>query len=146
METFSRETALLDPWYITGFVEGEGTFTYSRSGRQLALYFAVKLTAADLSLLEAVQAYFGGIGRIYAVRSAAARTTGYFRVCRHDDLVRVVSHFDRYPLRGTKVAAFEVWRQMVHLKRAFRASSRDQLDALAQELSAASPRTRLVSS
>src|SRR6266540_3811771 len=33
----------LNPWYVTGLVEGEGTFTYSRSGSHLALYFAVKL-------------------------------------------------------------------------------------------------------
>src|SRR3954454_4331406 len=49
METFSRGTspAPLDPWYVTGFVEGEGAFTYSRSGKQLALYFGLKLSRDD---------------------------------------------------------------------------------------------------
>jgi hypothetical protein len=145
METFSRGT--LDPWYVTGFVEGEGVFTYSRSGRQMGLYFAIKLPDADRPLLERVQDFFGGIGKIYQVGAGAAtprtgltRTASYFRVTRRDELEHVVAHFDAYPLRGTKAGCYAIWRQMVLIKREFRRPARPQLDELAARLTAASPR------
>lgn len=145
-ETFSRETPPIDPWYVTGFIEGEGTFTFSRNGRQMALYFAIKLTRSDRPILEAIQDYFGGIGTIYHVkprepgsRSGYTKTAAYYRVCRREQLDRVVEHFDRYPLRGDKAASFAIWREMVILKRAFRKPT-PGLHELAARLSAVSPR------
>jgi LAGLIDADG endonuclease len=146
-ETFSRGTQALDPWYVTGFVEGEGAFTFSRSGRQMALYFAVKLTGADRSLLEAIRGYFG-VGSIYRVVGRAAPTpssgytkeAAYYRVSRRADLERIVEHFDRYPLRGMKARSYAIWRQMVELKREFRKPQREDLERLAAQLSSASPR------
>ena len=133
---------------MTGFVEGEGAFTFSRSGRQLALYFAIKLTGADRGILEAMQQYFSGAGAIYDVVPRAAPTPSsgytkaavYYRICRRDELDRVVEHFDRHPLRGTKAASYVIWRQMVILKRQFRKPPREELEQLSAQLSAASPR------
>jgi hypothetical protein len=147
-DTFSRETSPLDPWYVTGFVEREGAFTFSRNGRQMALYFAIKLPAVDRPILEAIQAHFGGSGAIYQVAPRAAPTpssghtkaASYYRVTRQRDLEQVLDHFDRYPLQGTKAASYAIWREMVILKRAFRNPPREELDDLASRLSAASPR------
>jgi hypothetical protein len=141
----------LDPWYLTGFVEGEGAFTFSRNGKQLALYFAIKLTAQDSLLLEDIQSFFGGIGRIYSVVARAAPTPGsghtkaarLYRVCRRDELPRIIEHFDRYPLRGTKAGSYAIWREMVVLKlESFRRPDREQMESLAARLSAASIRNR----
>lgn len=147
METFSRET--LDPQYVTGFADGEGTFTYSRSGRQMALYFAIKLTAADEPTLLQVQDYFGGIGRIYDVKaraprpgSGATKSAKYYRVSHRDELVVIVDHFDRYPLRTKKREGYEIWRTMVLLKRKFRDPDRELLDNLAAKLSSLSVRNQ----
>jgi hypothetical protein len=148
METLSWEA--LDPWFVTGFVDGEGAFTYSRSGRQIALYFAVKLTAADRPILEELQSYFGGAGRIYSVlpraaptpRSGFSKAASYYRVTRRDELPRIVDHFDRFPLRTTKRVQYEIWRRMVALKQEFRSSDREALAELALELSAASTRNQ----
>lgn len=126
VETVSRETTL-DPWYVTGLIDGVGSFTYSRSGKQLAVYFAVKVSGS-VSVLEELQAFFGG-GAIYA----SARSS-YFRIQRRDDLTAVLDHFDRFPLR-TKREVYEVWREMVIAKRTFRRPERDRLDSLATELS-----------
>jgi hypothetical protein len=137
----------LDPWYVTGLVEGEGTFTYSRSGSQIALYFAVKLTRADDSLLLSLQDFFGGAGTVYRVRPRAptagagyTKAATYYRVCRRSELGRIVEHFDAYPLCASKAASFRIWRLMVLLKREFPKTSRDRLDALAGKLSATAPR------
>ena len=140
VDTFSRET--LHPAYVTGFVDADGSFTYSRSGKQISLYFAIKLAAFDRPILEAIQAFFGGIGTIYDVkarapsnRSGATRTAAYLRVSRREELTRVVEHFDANPLRTTKAQIYEVWRLMFLAKQQFRNPDREALNALAEEMS-----------
>jgi hypothetical protein len=147
VETFSRGT--VDPHYVTGFADGEGTFTYSRSGKQIGLYFAIKLTAADEPVLRDIQEFFGGIGAIYDVkarapgpRSGATKAAKYFRVTHRDQLIVIVDHFDRYPLRTKKRDCYDVWRFMVLLKRKFRTPDRDMLDQLARQLSSLSIRNQ----
>lgn len=135
METIPRGTPL-DPWYVTGFAEGEGRFTFSRSGRSLALYFALRVTRADAAILLGIQAFFGGIGRIYDRRTSGGSL--YYRVNRIDDLPTIVRHFDDYPLAGAKARVFEIWRRMVDLKRVhYRHPERADLEALADRLAEA---------
>lgn len=129
MGTFSRET--LDPWYVTGFVETAGSFTYSRSGRQINLYFALKLNAADEPLLESLRGFFADAGRIYRTGGEGA----YFRVTRQKDLEKIVAHLEAYPMKTARAQAYQVWREMVILKRSFRKPPREQLEALARQLS-----------
>ena len=135
MDTFSRGT--LDPHWVTGFADGDSSFTYSRSGKQLALYFAIKLTAVERPLLEALQTFFGG-GSLFDVAPRGV----YFRVQRRDELMRVVDHFDAYPLRSSKKAVYELWRLMVLAKQQFRNPDRARLDALADQLTALSARNQ----
>lgn len=140
METFSRETKPLHPWYVTGLLDGLGTFTFSRSGRQIAVYLGVKLAASDEALLMSLQSFFGGAGRIYAVPS---RDAVYYRVSRRLELGHIVTHLDRYPLRGPRARVYSVWREMaVQKEQRFRAPDRDNLEKLASELSARAPRNR----
>ena len=130
METFSRGT--LDPVWVTGFSDGQASFTYSRSGNQLGVYFAIKLAATERPLLEELQAFFAGAGRIYDVAARSA----YFRITHRDELSLVLDHFDRYPLRSNKQKVYEIWRLMVLAKQQFRRPDRETLDALAEQLTA----------
>jgi hypothetical protein len=111
---------------VTGFADAAASFTYSRSSKQLALYFSVKVADTDRTLLEDLQAFFGA-GRIYA--------PAYFRVTRRDDLLRIVDHFDRYPLQSSKRTTYEVWRKMAVAKQHFRRPDRALLADLAARLS-----------
>ncbi|HSN30802.1 MAG TPA: LAGLIDADG family homing endonuclease [Kofleriaceae bacterium] len=144
MDTFSHET--LEPHWVTGFVDGEGSFTYSRSSAQLALYFAIKLTEIERPLLEAIQDYFG-VGKIYSVRASApkghggaTKTAAYYRVTHRDHLMRVVEHFDAYPLRSYKRNVYEVWRLMVLAKQQFRKPDRELMESLAGRITDLSAR------
>jgi len=132
---------LPSPWYVTGFVETAGSFTYSRTGRNLAIYFAIKLPARDHRLLEAIRRFFGDAGTIYEIgrRDLPARAGAvYLRVSRRDELARVVAHFDRYPRRGRKLESYRIWREMVRLKAdRYRRPPRERLGRLANRLSAA---------
>ncbi len=60
----------LNAWFVTGLIDGEGCFmlfveknTKLRSGWEVKLGFVINLHDKDLPLLQAIQAYFGGIGR-----------------------------------------------------------------------------------
>ena len=149
-----RVEASLDPWYVTGLVEAGGCFTFSRSsGSSMVLYFAVRLLPAEEDLLESLQRFFGGIGTAYRVRPRAAshaagfaQAASYYRVCRRGELARVVEHFDSYPLKGARAAAFQIWRLMVLLKLEFPRTSGGELEVLAKKLSAATRRRRSGSS
>jgi len=120
---------VLDPQYVTGFVDGAGSFTYSRSGRQLALYFAIKLPIEEREHLLDLQDFFQGVGRIYDTSTQTC-----FRVTHREELAAIIAHFDGYPLRR-KQRSYEIWREMVILKRSFRMPDRTQLDELASQLS-----------
>ncbi len=138
----------LNPWFVTGFIEGSGSFTYSRSGDSVIPYFALKVGAQDRSLLQALQAFFGGAGRLYDVsgrnEAASTRTTGavYFRITRVAELAIVVAHFNRYPLVGAKAAAFSLWRRLVEAKQRFRRPDRTGISQVTQALSGVSGRRR----
>ena len=141
METEIAEGGV-SPWYVTGFVEGAGSFTYNRSGNQLTLVFAVRLVESNRPLLDRLQRFFGGIGKIYSTPVARegeearpSRTVCYYRVNRTRELLRVVGHFDAYPLRGDKRKAFRVWREMVFLRATHHGSRPpDELNDLAAKL------------
>jgi len=138
METFSRETSKLEPWYVTGFLERAAAFTYSRNQTGFNIYFAVKSPMADRGLLEQIRSYFGGAGKIYDVGPGAA----YYRVSRSAELSAITRHFDGYPLRGSASAAYAVWREMVVAKQRFRQPARARLERLALELSSNRSRNR----
>ena len=139
----------LDPWYVTGFTDGEGSFTFSRSSAQMALYFSIKLVASDRPLLEAIQQFFG-VGTIYAVKAraptqaggGATKSASLYRVTRHDELDRITDHFNAYPLQGKKAESYKIWRAMVVIKRDFRGRNKAALEELARALSATQPRNQ----
>jgi len=141
MET-EQPRSRLSPWYVTGFLESAGSLTYNRSGDQLTLVFAVRLAESNRPLLEQLQRFFGGIGRIYSTpvareREEAPRTRSvcYYRVNRTRELLRIVEHFDAYPLRGDKRKAFRLWREMVFLRATHHGSRPpDELNDLAAKL------------
>lgn len=129
-----------DPWYVSGFAEGCASFTYSRSSGVVALYFAIKVSTKDQAILQAVRAFFGGVGRIYPSKASSEPDVKgadflYFRVNRARELGRVVAHFDRYPLKGAKAQQYQLWREMVLLKQRYRRPDTTRLTALASDLS-----------
>jgi len=129
----------LEPWYLTGMVELAGSFTYSRSDRNVVPYFAIKLRNDEGGILDDVQAHFGGAGRQYALKgSHPGPRSRYYRVTRIQDLDLIVQHFDDYPLRGRKAAAYTIWRELVSLKRqGYRKPEREKIEKLCTSLSAA---------
>ena len=127
---------MLAPDYITGLADASGSFTFSPSAANISVYFSLRLPERDRVILEELQSYWAG-GRIYPATPSGL----YFRVSRHDELLPIVDHFDRYPLQGHKREAFGIWREMVEIKSRFRQPDRERLAELARRLSSLSSLT-----
>ncbi len=118
----------LDPWYVTGLVDGEGCFCISfairaklRTGLEVRPSFSVSLNERDRPLLEDLQAFFG----CGWIRESKGDRTFKYEVRSTGDLTaRILPHFERHPLRGCKArscAGFSVVCGMIeqgdHLQR-----------------------------
>jgi len=122
----------IDASWVTGFVEGAGSFTFHRGGDRVAPVFSVRMKSAGRGLLEELRSFFGDAGTIYATHE---RRACLYRVNRTRDLLRLVEHFDAHPLRGEKRGAFELWREMVLLRATHHGSPGPRaLHALAERL------------
>lgn len=115
LETFSNIPEIT-PWFITGFTDAEGSFMlnlWKRSqfstGWQVLASFSIKLHAKDLPLLEAIQAYFGGIGSI----KKGEKNTFMYTVSSIKDIAVIIAHFSDYPLITQKRADFELFKRAV---------------------------------
>ena len=107
----------LDPWFITGLVDAEGSFmlgffksdTY-RMGYQIQAIFKIALHSKDLDLLSQVQKFFG-LGKI----TKHGETSSQYTVKSLKDLETIIAHFDNYPLLGQKWADYTLFKSAVQL-------------------------------
>lgn len=111
----------MDPDYVTGFSDGEGTFSITISRRDrtaLGWYprpvFSIELHKRDLPLLKGIQAFFGGGGDI-CVRSN--RNGSAILKFSELEILRevIIPHFIKYPLLTQKRADFELFAKAVYL-------------------------------
>ena len=122
---------VVNPWFITGLVEGEGCFTVSFSfrkklkvGVETRPSFSVSLNKRDLELLKLLNAYFG-CGAIRYSRSD--RTYKYESRSIGDLTRRVIPHFERYPLIGSKGNDFRIFADVCRKAHANQHLNRDVL-------------------
>lgn len=108
----------MHPFYVTGFVDGEGSFsilvlkreTY-KTGWNIIPVFTINLNSRDTALLEKIQSFFGGIGKI-TIREKD--NSAYFTVKSVKDIINVIiPHFEKYALLTEKQADFELFKQIV---------------------------------
>jgi hypothetical protein len=141
LETFVADAplaipgSLLNPFYVTGLSEGESTFTYIRNGNGFNLRFAVKLTETDRNLIFALQGFFG-TGQVYHVGAQQPSQAAWmYCVTSVENLEKIVSHFDTFPLLGKKRDEYAVWKQMYEIKKNRRKPEQVLLASLAEKLS-----------
>lgn len=98
----------LDPWWITGFSDGEASFSISISSPvsnngnwSIKPTFAIHLHKKDIKILELIQFYFNGIGNI-----GISQNSAIYRVRNIEDLLIIKSHFMKYPLQTSKLIIF----------------------------------------
>ncbi|OGK19233.1 hypothetical protein A2799_03065 [Candidatus Roizmanbacteria bacterium RIFCSPHIGHO2_01_FULL_39_24] len=106
----------LNPWWIVGFVDGEGCFSVSRfknktckSGYQILFEFVITQGERSKESLESIKDYFG-CGNIYINRRYDNHNYNLLRYCvrRQNDLKKiVVPFFRKHRLKTTKQQQFE---------------------------------------
>ena len=112
-----NNTNNLDPWFVTGFTDGEGCFLINvrpnsklKTGYSVELVFKIALHSKDKALVENLKNYFG-VGTVTARGSDCIQ----FWVGSLKDLQVIVHHFDNYPLITQKWSDYQLFKQVVEL-------------------------------
>ena len=113
----SVENFQLNPWWVTGFIDGEGSFMVSitkkknfKHGWKVQLIFAINLNKKDLPLLKKFIKYFL-VGHIAKDGPKAFK----YSVTSQKEFQVIIDHLDKYPLKTNKFADYEIWKQVFYL-------------------------------
>ena len=113
----SEENFKLNPWWLSGFIDGEGCFHVSitpRNNRKLGWEvkpsFHIRLHRKDQPVLDKICKLLK-VGCIYEKGPSAVE----FNVKSFQDLESVINHFDKYPLLTKKRADFDLLKKVLIL-------------------------------
>lgn len=107
-------TRKLNPKYVSGLIDGEGSFSVMVTQRNTAkanwrvqVVFQISLHKRDRDLLNLIQDFFSNVGAQYVHSEDMVS----YRVYRVEDLKNVIiPHFDKFPLQTHKRADFELFK------------------------------------
>ena len=109
----------MNPWFITGFTDGEGCFYVNiirnnkyKTGWRVQLFFKITLHWRDKALLENIQNYFEGRG---IISTKHGEETIQYLIYSIEDLAVVISHFDKYMLITQKCADYLLFKIVFNL-------------------------------
>lgn len=110
----------INPWILTGFTDAvrSGCFNLSivrnkkyKAGWAVLPRFQITLHEKDKTLLEQIKDLFS-VGQIYLQSS---HNSSLFQVHSVKDLAKIISHFDRYPLKTKKRVDYELFKRALEL-------------------------------
>ena len=107
----------LNPNYVSGLIDGEGSFSISFSlrsklkvGIETRPSFSVTLNQRDLELVKMIHDFFGCGG----IRFSRSDRTYKYEVRSTKDIVEhIIPHFDKYPLNGIKKNDYQLFKKIV---------------------------------
>ena len=110
-----------DPWFVSGFTDGEGCFLVSitenknsKLGWQVRLYFSIGLHIKDKPLLEQIKILLRHVGSI----TKHGPQSLHLQVQSIKELKIIIDHFDKFPLLTKKRADFELLKRVyIKMKR-----------------------------
>ena len=118
------ERTKLNPWWIAGFVDGEGCFSISfvknstvRFGYQIFTEFVITQGEKSKQTLEDIQEYFG-CGKLYINKRKDNHNEPLYRYCvrSREDLKNVIlPFFEKYQLKTAKMNDFLLFTQVVDM-------------------------------
>ena len=123
-KAYRKMVEKLPPWYIVGFVEGEGCFAITiskhktkRLKRDVRLIFEVELRGDDRKILERLQ-YTLGCGSLYDLKYERYGWKPHVKYAAksHKDIFKfIIPFFKKHPLQGKKRKDFENFCQAAEL-------------------------------
>ena len=113
----STTTTTMNPWFFTGFTDGEGCFfvTISKdskrnTGWKVQPSFSIELSKKDLILLHRIQSFFS----VGTIRIHKRDGHGIYSVDGLHNLINVIiPHYDEYPLLTKKRADYLLFKQVI---------------------------------
>ncbi|MHA1626920.1 MAG: LAGLIDADG family homing endonuclease [Candidatus Asgardarchaeia archaeon] len=99
-------------WFV-GLVDGEGSFwieVEERKGRkspEIQMAFELQMSVKELPLLEFVQKHL----KIGKIRISKNRSTAKFGVYSKEDLGKLITFFEKHPLRSSKRETFLLFKE-----------------------------------
>ena len=106
----------LDPWFVTGFTDGEGCFRIKlikngthKLGSYVSPVFQITLHKKDLNLLQELKSFWG-VGNI-----TVSKESCQYSVNPINDIVKIINHFNSYPLITKKQVDFQLFQYAVTL-------------------------------
>ena len=113
----------LNPWYIIGFVEGEGTFHIAfykdprmKTGIKVIPEFHVNQSYLRIITLEKIRNFFNcGYIKDNHKSKITDTTKVYVVRDRKDLLLKIIPFFDQYPLISEKQNSFRTFKQIITL-------------------------------
>ncbi len=114
---------MLNPHYITGFVDGEGCFCVSIGRKrfrvpEVRLYFEIELREDDEPILKEIQKILdcGSIYYLSYERYKKWRPHVKFKVGSFKDIKeKIIPFFQKYPLQAKKKKQFEFFCQVAEM-------------------------------
>jgi hypothetical protein len=113
-----KEEFKLDPYFVTGLTESEGSFSIIKNrdirakfGMTVRLRFKITMLVNETVLIKKVQAFYG-VGSIYIDEKRGAID---YIVSDKAGLRVIKDHFIKYPLRGSKYLDFLDFLQALEL-------------------------------
>ena len=106
----------LNPWWIVGFVSGEGCFSYkqkiNKETGKTFIYFTMFINQLkfDKHILESIAFYFS-IEKVYAYREVAHLEINNLKKIQHI----ILPFFTIYPLIGNKKKQYLLWLEAITL-------------------------------
>ena len=112
----------LNPWFITGFIDAEGSFMVivrknpkNRTGWLVVVIFSIALHKRDMRILKDIQAYFDGAGSI----RKNGKVTFKLRIESLELISNlIIPHFDKYPLVTQKLGDYLLFKTVVEMMKA----------------------------
>ena len=108
---------LLNPWFITGFIDAEGCFglylyknTAMKNGWSVFLDFKITLHKKDEGLLNQIQNYFG-VGSVFK----HGEFTTQYGLKSIKDMQIIIAHFDKFPLLTQKVKDYRLFKKAYNI-------------------------------
>jgi hypothetical protein len=110
----------LNPWFITGLTDAEGSFSVSikkiadsRLGWRLAPVFQIALHNKDLELLKLIKDYFGGVGVIVISKNPKYQMCALKISSPEQIILKIFPHFYNYPLITQKRADYLLFKDII---------------------------------
>lgn len=119
LSSAERTKDTLPPYFITGFSDGESTFSFSickdsgiKLGWSIIPCYSIELHGKDIALLSKIQSFFG-VGKI-SIRKR--NSSAVYAVKSLKDLTNVIiPHFIKYPLLTQKRVDFGLFKLVCEL-------------------------------